>query len=511
VTAAEALVRTAVASGVDVCFANPGTTEMALVAALDAAPGIRPVLCLFEGVCSAAADGYGRMSGRPALTLLHLGPGFANAIANLHNARRARTPLVNWIGDHDVRHRPFDAPLASDIESLARPVSGWLRTCERADALPRLGAEAIAAARAGQVASLVIPHDVQRERCAGPARPQRPPPPAPVAGAAVEEAAQLLRRASPSALYLGGSALEVRGLRAAGRIAAARGCRLFCDTFPARLERGAGLPHVERLPYFPDAALEALAPFRAIVFAGARPPVSFFGYPGVPSVLLPEGVETAVAAAHDGDGRVALEALAEALDVAAGPALAAPLARPPLPHGALTPESVASAIAALQPEGAIVMDEGLTAGLPYFAAASGAPPYTHLALTGGAIGQGLPCATGAALACPERRVIALQADGSGLYTLQALWTQAREGLRVVDVILANRGYRILEIELARAGVAPGPQARSVMDFGDAAPDWVRLARGFGVPGARVADADALVAELGRALAADGPRLIEVPL
>jgi acetolactate synthase-1/2/3 large subunit len=505
--AAEALVHTAVRGGVDLCFANPGTTEMPLVAALDRVPGMRAVLCLFEGVCAAAADGYGRMRGSPALTLLHLGPGFANAIANLHNARRARTPLVNWIGDHAVSHRAFDAPLASDVASLARPVSGWFRSCERAGALAREGAEAIAAAASGQVATLVVPHDVQLGSCAGPAAPRRPS----VAGEAVEAAAALLRRRAPAALYLGGSALSARGLRAAGRIVAALGCRLLCDTFPARLERGAGQPVVERLPYFPEEAQALLREFRGLVFAGARPPVSFFGYPEVPSVLVPAELPQVGLAGPDGDGAVALEALAEALGAPTRGGAAAPLSRPGRPSGAATPDRVAAALAALLPEDAILMDEGLTAGQPCFAAAATAAPHTHLALTGGAIGQGLPCATGAALACPGRRVIALQADGSGLYTCQALWTQAREGLPVVNLILANRGYRILEVELARVGQRPGPQARTLMDFGATPPDWVHLARGFGVPAVRVADAGGVVRELERALAADGPRLIEIAM
>jgi acetolactate synthase-1/2/3 large subunit len=509
--AAEALIRTAVGAGVDLCLANPGTTEMPLVVALDRVPGMRAVLCLFEGVCSAAADGYARMTGRPALTLLHLGPGFANAIANLHNARRARSPLVNLIGDHAVRHRPFDAPLASDIGALARPVSGWLRSSEASEQLARDGADAVAAARRGQVATLVVPHDVGLGDCAGPARPVRPGPPAAVEGADVESAAALLRKSASSVLFLGGSALSARGLRAAARLAAARGCRLFCDTFPARLERGAGLPAVLRLPYFPDQARAALGDAHAVVFAGARPPVSFFGYPDTPSEIIPNDVRTHSLAPPGGDGAVALEALADALAAPAGPGAVCAPSRPGRPTGALTPETVAAALAGLQPEGAIVMDEGLTAGLPYFAAAAGAALHTYLGLTGGAIGQGLPCATGAALACPDRRVIALQADGSGMYTLQALWTQAREGLDVTNLILANRGYRILEVELARAGSAPGARARTLMDFSQPAPDWVGLARGFGVPGERVSDADTLVKALSRSLSTPGPHLIEVQL
>jgi len=472
---------------------------------------VRAVLCLFEGVCSAAADGFARMRGGPAMTLLHLGPGFANAIANLHNARRARTPLINLVGDHAVRHRACDPPLHSDIDSLARPVSGWLAHCRSAGELPTLCADAIAAARRGQVATLVVPHDLQQGSCGGPAAPREPAPPPAVDGAAVDAAAALLRGAAPVGLFLGGSALSARGLRAASRLVARLGCRLFCDTFPARLERGAGQPRVERLPYFPEQALALLGECRALVFAGARPPVSFFGYPGVPSVLVPAAVPTAVASGPEGDGAVALEALAEAVGAPAAADAGLALARPGRPSGALTPDAVAAAVARALPEDAIVVDESLTSGLPCFAAAAAAAPHTHLALTGGAIGQGLPCASGAALACPDRRVFALQADGSGLYTLQALWTQAREGLDVVNLVFANRGYRILRAELERGGSLPGPRAEALIEFGRAAPDWTRLARGLGVPAARVEDAESLAAELDRALAARGPRLLELAL
>ncbi len=158
---AESLLRTAAASGIRICFANPGTTELPLVAAFDTDTGVRPILCLFEGVCSGAADGYARMSGNPAMTLLHLGPGFANGIANFHNARRARSAIFNVIGDHASWHLASDPPLASDIESLARPVSGWLRSADPAGPLSRDAAEAIAAARSGMVATLIAPHDAQ--------------------------------------------------------------------------------------------------------------------------------------------------------------------------------------------------------------------------------------------------------------------------------------------------------------------------------------------------------------
>ncbi len=509
---AESLLETAVDSGVRICFANPGTTELPLVTALDGATDIRAILCLFEGVCSAAADGYARMSGEPAMTLLHLGPGFANGIANFHNARRARSAIFNVIGDHASWHLPSDPPLASDIVSLAQPVSGWLRSSGNSTELGRDTAEAIAAARRGNVATLIAPHDAQLgDGVAG--RPERsvelPPRPA---GSVVDGCAKGLRGSGETALLLGGDGLSERGLRAAARVAAETGCRLWCDTFPARLERGGDLPTLERLPYFPEQAIEVLSGLSVLVCAGTHSPVSFFGYPDLPSAMVGDGCETIELAHPAEDVLSALEDLAQAVGSAPGAAVS--VDAPTLagrPSGALTPQSVAAVVAGLQPEGAIVMDEGISAGIAYFGAAAGAPPHSYLGLTGGAIGQGLPCATGAALACPDRPVIALQADGSGMYTLQALWTQARESLDVTNLILANRGYQILAIELARSGMPePGPRALSLTAF-DPLPDWTELARGFGVPAVRVDDAEGLWKELELALVEPGPHLIEIAL
>ena len=509
---AESLVRLARAAGVEVCFANPGTTEMPLVTALDTAPGIRAILGLFEGVCTGAADGYGRMADRPALTLLHLGPGFANGIANLHNARRARSPVVNLVGDHASWHLAHDAPLSSDIVSLAQPVSAWVRTTRASKDLAEDFAEALAAAsRApGQVATLIVPADCQWE-AAGPPPPAKPVAAAPrVESARVEAIAERLRASSAPALLLGARAPRPEGLRAAARIAAATGARLLCPTFPARLARGAGLPRLERLPYFPEQAIESLASIDALVLAGAGPPVSFFGYPGVPSRLEAPG-SLATLAEADEDAVAALEDLSAALGAPRRPPLPEP-SRPEPPSGPLSPATLGAALALHQPEGAIVVDEGATSGLPYFLAAEGAPPHDYLALTGGAIGQGLPCATGAAVACPDRKVIALQADGSGLYTLQALWTQAREKLDVVTLLCANRAYRILQVELARAGVSePGPVARALTDLSDPAIEWTAIARGMGVPAARVDTTEDLRAQLDVAFREPGPRFIEVAL
>lgn len=513
---AESLLHTAVRAGIEVCFANPGTTEIPFVQALDSVPGVRAVLCLFEGVCTGAADGYGRMAGKPALTLLHLGPGFAGGIAYLHDARRARSPIVNIVGEHATWHLPADAPLNSDIASLARPVSAWLRTARSGDELARDFAQAVAAASAqpGQIATLIVPHDVMLAAATGPAEPGAVQPLRAASEDAIKQTVEALNRHQPAALFLGSSALSKRGLRAARRVAAATGCRLLSETFPKRQECGGGLPAPARLPYFPEPGRELLAPFRSVVLAGAKSPVTFFGYPGVSSYFIAPEQHTATLAAPDEDAVTSLEALADVLG--APPADAeinkpVPL-RPRDVRGALTPETLAAAVVAVQPAGAIVVDEGITSSLHYYVLAAGAPPFTYLTQPGGAIGLGPPCATGAAIACPDRAVINIQADGSAMYTLQALWTQAREGLNVTTLICNNQSYKIIGVELWRAGVTQfGPQARSLMSLSGPPLDWVKLAAGMGVPGVRVETAEALVSAFERALGEAGPHLIEAVL
>ena len=509
---AEGLMRAAVASGVEVCFTNPGTTEMHMVGALDSVPGIRAVLALFEGVATGAADGYGRMADKPAMTLLHLGPGHANGIANLHNARRARTPILAVIGDHPTWHLANDAPLTSDIDSLAWPVSKFVRRVAKARSLAGDVLEAIAAARAlpGGVSTLIVPGECAWDPIGDvPALPSPAEPPT-VDEAAVGAAAAALRNGKPAALLLGGSALRAPGLRAASRIAQSSGCTLLSETFISRVERGAGIPAVARIPYFPEQASDLLERFSQLILVGADRPVAFFGYPGRDGRVVPESCTPLALATPQQDAAGALEALAERLAAAAEPA-GPPLSRPEAPAGPgpLDPGVLGAVLAAVQPEGAIVMDEAATSGLPYWAASAGCPPHDYLGLTGGAIGQGLPCATGAAVACPDRPVIAFQADGSGMYTVQSLWTQAREGLDVTTLICSNREYRILRVELARADISsPGPQAQSVTSLADPALDWVALARGMGVPGVAVETGEALARELRRAFAEPGPHLIE---
>jgi len=511
---ATALLQTAANAGCDLCLANPGTTEMPLVAALDAVPAVRAVLGLFEGVCTGAADGYARMTDRPALTLLHLGPGFANGIANLHNARRAFSPIVNLVGDHASWHLAADPPLASDIESLARPVSRWTSTSTRASELPQDVARAIAASMSAErgVATLVLPADFQAHEGA------RPATPAPVSTSepdsdATQTAARALRDARSPVLLLGGRALRADALFAAQRIADATGARLVTEVFAARWERGAGLPSPERLPYFPEQAIESLAPSDAVVLAGAAAPVAFFGYEGIPGELAPAGsLHTAFGPEHDAEGSLA--ALADAVD--AGPSAEradAPL--PGAPTGPLTTATAGAALARALPANAIVVDEAATSGLPFLLQSAGAAPHALLALTGGAIGQGLPVATGAALACPDRKVVAFQADGSGAYTLQSLWTMAREQLDVVVLLCSNRAYRILQIELGRAGIAePGPAARALTNLDAPALDWCALAQGFGLPAERtqrIDDSEALTRALEIAFAEPGPHFLELML
>ena len=511
---AESLMHTARAARIDVCFANPGTTEMPLVAALDVVPGIRPVLGLFEGVCTGAADGYGRMTGRPALTLLHLGPGLANGLANLHNARRAHTPLVNLVGDHTTWHRGADSPLESDIDALARSVSGWVRTSRDASSLAADLSEAVAAAihPPGQVATLVVPADHQSQPAGGPALAPKSVAPASPRADRIDAVLQTLRRGPQSALLLGGPGCRGRALESAARIAASTGCRLFVETFPARAERGAGTPRLERLPYFPEQVAKAYDGVARVILAGTQDPVAMFGWAGAASALLPSDVERVVLAGADEDVSSALAAVADALGAPRKPSTLASYEPPPSPSGRLDARALAAAVAHVLPHQAIVVDEGATSSLPLYDALASAATHAWLTLTGGAIGQGLPCATGAAIACPDRKVLAFQADGSGLYTLQALWTHARESLDITTVICANRAYRILQVEMLRAGSdAGGRAARALTELAGPELDWVRLASGMGVPAVRVEDADSLVQALRLALTEPGPHLVEAIL
>jgi acetolactate synthase-1/2/3 large subunit len=508
---AQALIRTLVDAGVDVCFMNPGTSEMHFVAALDDVPDMHAVLALFEGVATGAADGYARMANKPAATLLHLGPGLGNGLANLHNARKGHTPVVNIVGDHATYHKPYDAQLESDIETVARNVSSWVHTSTATDKLAADAAEAVATASGApsQVATLILPADVSWSEGAEPAPPQAPAPTAPVDQTAIEEVAAVLGSDEPAALFLGGRACRADALVDAGRIAAVTGAKLLAETFPARIERGAGRVPVDRLAYLAEFAAMQLDGLRHLIVVDSKSPVSFFAYPDKASDLVPEGCTVHVLADRLGDPAAALAALADAVDAPADAAGLQPEDRPDLPTGELTAEGVSRALAALMPEGTIVSDEGNTSGLFAAGLTAGAPAHDWLCLTGGAIGQGLPVALGAAVACPDRQVIALQADGSAMYTLQAWWTMARENLDVVTIIFNNSSYAVLNMELGRVGAtAGGARAKDMLDISRPDLDFVALATGMGLPASRATTGEELVDALRAALAAEGPSVIE---
>ncbi|WP_418315076.1 acetolactate synthase large subunit [Piscinibacter sakaiensis] len=510
---ADSLVKTLVANGVDVCFTNPGTSEMHFVSALDRIDGMRCVLGLFEGVVAGAADGYYRIADKPASTLLHLGPGLANGLANLHNAKKAGSGIVNIVGEHASYHLECNAPLTTDIEAIATPMSHWVRTSHSAADVARDGAAAITEARQppGRIATLVLPADTAWNDGAAVAQAEAPAARRAPETASVADAARALTRGHPAALLLGDIAVREEALLLAGRIAAKTGCRILSEYALARLQRGAGRVTTERIPYAVDPALAMLKDVGELVLVGARVPVAFFAYPGKPGVLTAPGCQVTTLAASGDEQLAALQALAEHLGATSTrPAHLARLDRPGLPSGAITPEGIAAVLAALLPEHAIVVDESITTGRGFNPAMSAAAPHDWLNIVGGSIGWGLPAATGAAIAAPERTVIALEGDGSAMYTLQALWTMARESLNVKVLVFANRRYRILQGELANVGAGtPGRKADDMLSLDRPALDWVSLARGHGVDGQRADDLDGLAKCLSRALAAPGPSLIEV--
>jgi acetolactate synthase-1/2/3 large subunit len=513
---AQALIRTLIDGGVDVCFSNPGTSEMHFVAALDQVPGMRGVLGLHEGVVTGAADGFGRMAERPAATLLHLGPGLANGLAGLHNARRAFTPVVNIVGDHALYHQRYDAPLSSDIHLLTDWLGGWSRTTKNVADVGADAADAIAAALTppGHVATLVLPADVswsdggrtvsRDDVRAAPAR-------AVVADAEIAALADVLRSAEQCLILLGGAATREPGLRAASRIGVGCGPRLLVETFPARLERGAGLPAIDRMAYLAEQVEQQLDGVKHLILAGARAPVAFFAYPGKSSDLVPADCAVHVLASGSDDSVDALQRLADLVAPEAKPVLQEPVL-PEMPSGALDVWSFANTIGVVLPEDAIISDESNTSGALLPAATAGSPRHDILTLTGGAIGQGLPVATGAALACPDRPVLCLEADGSAMYSLSALWTQAREELNVTTVILNNSAYAILRMELQRVGVMEaGGKAAALLDLSRPNIDFVALATGMGVPATRATTCEELAKQLGAAFAQRGPHVIEAIL
>jgi acetolactate synthase-1/2/3 large subunit len=510
---ADALISTLVANEVTACFANPGTSEMQFVAALDRQPQMRPVLCLFEGVATGAADGYGRIADKPACTLLHLGPGYGNGVANLHNARRAFTPIVNVIGDHATYHRQYDAPLASDIIGLATPNSIWVKSADSPDAVAGLAAEAVAASLSPPCgsASLILPADsAWLETNTAPVIAQRPVRPAP-AGEAVEAAARAIREAARPVVLIGGQACRAEGLKQAARLAAA-GVRVIADTFVARQARGAGVYAPGRMQYFGEAAIKDLEGVDLMVYAGTTQPVAFFAYPDRPSLLVPEGARTLSLADRAEDAVAGLAALADALGApAVGSAQPLKIADS-APGGPLTPQACGQSIARHMPEGTIICDDSVTSGGGIAVPAMTARPHETLALTGGAIGIGVPLAVGAAVAAPDRKVLSLNGDGAGMYTVQGLWTLARENLDVTVVVFANHSYRILNIEMIRTGSGEaGPSASRLLELGDPRIDWVSLAKGLGLDAVRCTTAEEFDRAFAGAMAQRGPTFIEAAI
>jgi len=511
---AESLVRTLLASRVDVCFTNPGTSEMHFVAALDTVPGMRCVLGLFEGVVTGAADGYARMADRPAATLLHLGPGLANGAANLHNARKARSPVVNVVGEHAMLHRAYETPLATDVEAIARPFSHWVHTSPDSRSLAGDAAEAVRQARsgAGRIATLILPADTAWNESDGPAAPREPPPRTTADARAIADAAKALRSGKRVALMMSGRALREPCLGLAGRIASATGARLLSQQSNARVERGRGRIVVPRVPYPVDQALSVLADVEVLLLLGANPPASFFAYPGKPSMMTAPGCTTIRVAEPDADLEHALRGLAEEAGANRAPVPVNGAVCPAPASGALTAGAAMQSVAAMLPDQAILCDESVSSGRSLFRYTDGAAPHDYLQLTGGAIGGGLPMATGAALACPDRKVVSLEGDGSGMYTLQSLWTQARERLDVVTVVLANRGYKILQGELKGVGIDnPGKRAQRMLAVEDPELDWVALARGLGVEAAAADSAERFNDLFTGALRRRGPFVIEARL
>ena len=507
---AEGLIRTLIASGVEVCFANAGTSEIHFVLALDRVEGMRCILGMAETVVTGCADGYARMAEKPAMTLLHCGPGFANGIANVHNARRANTPMVNIVGDQASTHRPFDPPLAADTEGLARAVSHWVRTSGAAERVSSDAAAAVQAARTppGQIATLIVPADVAWSEGSGPAVPLPMAPRQQVAPEVIRTVERILRSGEPAMLLLNGQALGEAGLYAAYRIAHATGAKLRTPVQVPRMARGRGRVPVERVPYLVDTALSVLAGLKHLILVGAKPPVGFFAYPGKPSLMVPRDCTMTVLALPEQDGVAALQGLADEIGAPRVVRIEEAGPKPRLVSGPFESEAFGLTLAALLPENAIVTDDSVTSGRSFFPATFNAAPHDWFQGTGGAIGHAFPCATGAAVACPDRKVVCLQADGAGMYSLQALWTQAREKLDVVNIVFANRVYKILFGELRSTGAEPGRASNTLFDLGRPDLDWVSLARGMGVEAARVETLEGFADTFRAACGRRGPFLIE---
>jgi acetolactate synthase-1/2/3 large subunit len=511
---AESLLGTLINNGVEVCFSNPGTSEMHMVAAIGKIQGMRSILGLFEGVCSGAADGYGRMAGKPACTLLHLGPGLSNASANLHNARRAHSPVINLIGDHATYHKKYDAPLNSDVIGLSDPVSHWVRVVAGAESLPRDAADAVVAAnvKPGQISTLIIPADCAWDESVDPEGVRKMPTAPKATDDAVKTAAQMLTNGNSTVVLMSNMALSETCLALADKVSSATGSRILCDTFTTKLARGEGRCKIERLGYFAEQATAQLKDVQQLIMVGTKAPIGFFAYPGKASEFYPQGAALHTLAEVNEDAEDALQKLVDELDAGTLDARRLLLEKPGLATGILSPESIGRGFAELMPADSIVVDESATSGGYTYELSETAAPHDWLSLTGGSIGFGLPTSIGAAVACPDRKVICLHGDGGAMYTIQSLWTMARENLDVCIVILANRKYQILQIELARVGAQTMTRKTlDMLDLSNPDLDFVKISQGMGVKAARATTADEFNKLFAAAMNEQGPMLIEAML
>ena len=510
---ADALLKTLIANGLEVVFANPGTSEMHLVAAIDHHPEVRPILGLFEGVVTGAADGYARMSGKAAANLLHLGPGLGNGFANIHNAKKARTPMLNIVGDHATYHLQYNAPLTSDLDGLAKASSDWVGRSLSPDDLSSLGSQAWSEAHKfpGQIATMLVPADCAWGETDNIGPVVKRPDPLKVDDKKIDEAFKALSSSTNAMLFIGGDFLDEESVTLAGKIATSANCRLATDTFVKRHRRGRGITKVEPIPYFAEMAEEHLKGIDVIVFIGTRPPVSFFAYPGKKSYLSPEEAQLIELSSPLQDGKYALNALSDLFGGTRIDKQLIPNETIDMPtSGTLGPNNIGPIFAGLLPEETIVCDEAATSGFFVTPHAWNAKPIDWLALTGGSIGQGLPLATGAAIAAPDRPVVCLHGDGGAMYTVQALWTQARESLNVTNIIFSNRSYAILKVELDRVGaLGTGDRAASMFSLDDPAISWPSLAQSLGVDGYTATTVEEFKKALSNSLISEGPSLIEV--
>ncbi|HJN53129.1 MAG: acetolactate synthase large subunit [Pseudomonadales bacterium] len=511
---AESMLQTLMNNGVEVCFTNPGTSEMHMVAAIGESDGMRSILCLFEGVCSGAADGYARMLAKPACTLLHLGPGLSNASANLHNARKANSSVINLIGDHATYHKKLDAPLNSDVIGLSGPISHWVRSVTNAASLPSDAADAVLAAnvKPGQIATLIVPADSAWNESVDPVT-ARDMPSAPLVGdESVKTAAELLTNGKTTILLMSNLALSERCLDLADQISQATGAKIFCDTFVTRLPRGEGRCSVARLGYFAEQATEQIKDAEQLIMVYTKAPVSFFAYPGKVSEFSPQNSTQHTLAQVSEDAEDALQKLVTELNAGNHHPRKRSLQKPGLGSGELSSKNLALTFAELLPVDSVVVDEGGTAGALCFPISENAQPHDWLTITGGSIGYGLPVAVGAAVACPDRKIICLQGDGGAMYTIQALWTMARENLDVCIVILANRKYQILQVELARVGAqSMNKKTLDMMDLTNPNLDFVKMSESMGVKAARAHNADEFNKLFAQGMEEPGPMLIEALL